>query len=79
MTIQMSSALFHQKFQYVARLNELSFAQTLCVQADKRRNNKERLRKRIWSGLNRGVGEDTNEFIWQQLKLQRRDMSGGAM
>jgi hypothetical protein len=54
-------------------------AQMLYVQADKRRNNKERLRRKIWNGLNRGVGEDNNEFIWQQLKLQGRDMSGDAM
>jgi hypothetical protein len=54
-------------------------AQMLYVQADKRRNNKERLRRKIWNGLNRGVGEDSNKFIWQQLKLQGRDMSGDAM
>jgi hypothetical protein len=60
-------------------LNQLYIGSDAVVQADKRRNNKERLRKRIWGGLNRGVGEDTNEFIWQQLKLQGRDMSGDAM
>jgi hypothetical protein len=54
-------------------------SQASYLQADKRRNNKERLRRRIWSGLNRGVGEDTNEFIWQKLKLRGRDMSKDAM
>ncbi|KIM30825.1 hypothetical protein M408DRAFT_327788 [Serendipita vermifera MAFF 305830] len=49
------------------------------IPVDRRQDNKERLRRAIWKGLNRGVGEDTSEFIWQHLKLPSRGMTDAAI